>query len=297
MLRFRILKRRKKNLITFTNQASLSYNGTVTTSNVTTGQIITAITLTKTALQDIYSAGQTLTYVISLVNSSDSPFENLTLIDDLGAYSVSGNTVYPLSYTEGSARIFVNGVPGGELTVSDGQPLTITGINLPAQGNALIIYTAEVTVFAPPAAGGVITNTATVTGEGITTPITASETVGAEAEPILTITKELSPTVVQENGELTYTFFIRNFGNLAADESANAVITDTFDPALSDIEVTFNGESWREGVDYTYDERTGQFTSVSGQITVPAATISQNPMTGEWVITPGISILTVRGTI
>lgn len=284
-------------MITFTNRASLSYNDTVTVSNVTTGQIVTAISATKTALQDEYSAGDTLTYAISLINTSENPYTNLTVTDDLGAYTVSGNTVYPLDYISSSALLFINGVPDSTPTVTDDQPLTLTGINIPANSNALILYTARVTDFAPPTAGGVITNTARVTGEGIGTPISASETVQASSEPELSITKELSPTVVQENGELTYTFIIRNFGNESAEVSANAVIRDTFDPVLNNITVTFNSDEWTQGNEYTYSESNGEFVSTPGAITVPAATITQDSASGEWVVTPGVSILTITGNI
>ena len=37
--------------------------------------------------------------------------------------------------------------------------------------------------------------------------------------------------------------------------------------------------------------------TVAGQITVPAATYTQDPTTGVWTITPGVSILTVTGTV
>ena len=47
---------------------------------------------------------------------------------------------------------------------------------------------------------------------------------------------------------------------------------------------------------YTYDETTGLFQTVPGQITVPAATFTQST-TGEYTVTPGIATVTVTGTI
>ena len=64
-------------LITFTNQASLSYNNTVTNSNVTTGQIIEVLSISKTSLQTTYSADDTVTFIISIVNSGNTPFTNM----------------------------------------------------------------------------------------------------------------------------------------------------------------------------------------------------------------------------
>ena len=89
---------------------------------------------------------------------------------------------------------------------------------------------------------------------------------------------------------------ITTTGNTDAVATDNIVITDTFNPALSGITVTFNGAVWAEGTDYTYDETTGLFATVPGQITVPAATYTQNS-SGVWVVTPGTSTLTVTGTV
>ena len=51
------------------------------------------------------------------------------------------------------------------------------------------------------------------------------------------------------------------------------------------------------GVQYTYDESTGLFQTVAGVITVPAATYEQDIITGKWNIIPGVTILTVTGTV
>ena len=77
----------------------------------------------------------------------------------------------------------------------------------------------------------------------------------------------------------------------------DAAITDLFDPILTDLVVTFNGAAWTEGIQYTYDETTGLFTTVPSQITVPAATYSQDPVTGAYTMNPGIATLVVTGTI
>ena len=77
----------------------------------------------------------------------------------------------------------------------------------------------------------------------------------------------------------------------------NAAITDDFDPILTNLVVTFNGITWTEGVQYNYNEATGLFTTVPGQITVPAATYTQDPVTGAYALTPGIATLVVTGTI
>ena len=74
------------------------------------------------------------------------------------------------------------------------------------------------------------------------------------------------------------------------------VLTDTFDPVLNPITVTYEGAAWTEGVNYTYNTATGAFATLPGQITVPAATYTQNP-DGSYTVTPGSAVLTVTGTV
>ena len=136
----------------------------------------------------------------------------------------------------------------------------------------------------------------TVSGTCIT-GITATETISAVAEPILSITKSVSPVPVTECGRLTYTFVIQNTGNVPADPTTEVIVTDTFDPILRDLTVTFNGTAWTDPTNYTYDETTGAFATVLGEVTVLAATYTQDPETGEWTTSPGVSTLIVTGTI
>lgn len=284
-------------LITFTNQASLSYNNTVTNSNVTTGQIIEVLSISKTSLQTTYSADDTVTFIISIVNSGNTPFTNITINDNLAGYTVGNGSAYPLSYVENSVRYFVNGVMQSAPAVSTAVALVISGINIPAGGNAVVVYEARITKYAPLEANSTITNAATIEGAGITTLISASETLNIEEEPQLTISKSLSPTTVSENGQITYTFVIQNYGNTAADADDNAIISDIFSPILGNITVQFNSATWAPTENYTYSEETGAFATVAGQVTVPAATFTQNAQTGEVSVEPGVSVLTVTGTL
>ncbi|MBQ7897392.1 MAG: hypothetical protein IJ323_03105 [Clostridia bacterium] len=279
----------------FTNQATLTFNDTQTNSNIVTGNITEALSASKNAVVSTYTRGDTITYVINIVNSSQVAYNALALNDDLGAYPFGTGTLTPLTYIEGSLNYYVNGVlqPTPAVTTDDG--LTVSGINVPAGGNALIIYEAEANSFAPLGVGDSITNTATISGEALIEPITVTETVTPEASPQLSITKSLSPTTVFENGEITYTFVIQNTGNTPTVATDSLTVTDTFDPILRNITVTYNGEALTEGTDYTYEN--GVFTTVNGVITVPAATYTRDPATGNLVITPGVSVLTVTGTV
>lgn len=173
----------------------------------------------------------------------------------------------------------------------------IGGITVPAGGNALLIYEAEPNGYAPPAAGGTITNTASITGNGLTTPLTAQATVAAGETLRLSISKCMSPTSVVENGTVTYTFYLQNSGNTATAAADYVIVTDTFDPILSGLTVTLDGAPLTLGTDYTYDTATGAFATTAGTITVPAATAVQDAETGLWRITPGVTKLVITGTV
>ncbi len=281
----------------FTNQAQLSYNNSVVSSNIVVGEILEVLSAAKTAVLETYGASDTVTYVISMVNSGTAPLTGLTVTDDLGAYTQGTETRTPLTYVDGSARLFVNGLLQAAPAAAGGPPLVISGLSLPAGGDLVLIYQASVNELAPLGPDGSIVNTATVTGNGVPTPVTVTETVTPEQQPRLTVTKSIEPVPVTENGTLTYRFVIENYGNTAAVATDNVTLTDLFDPILSNIAVSLDGVALAEGTQYTYDETTGQFATVAGQITVPAASYTQDPTTGAWSVTPGSTVLTVSGTV
>lgn len=282
----------------FTNQASISYNGLIANSNIVTGEITRVLSVSKTSVSGSYRRGDTLTYAVSITNTGAAPLDGLTVTDNLGAYAVGGTTATPLTFTDGSVLYYVNGVLQAAPTVAAGPPLSISGISVPAGGNALLVYRATVNDYAAPGAGGSIVNTVTVNGGGLTEAVTATDTVEADTTALLSITKALNPTVVAENGQIAYTFTIRNTGAEAVDAAAALVVSDTFDPALkTPISVTLNGDAWPETGNYSYNAATGAFATTAGRVTVPAAAYAQDAATGLWTVTPGVAVLTVTGNI
>ncbi|MBQ4312026.1 MAG: hypothetical protein II773_10570, partial [Oscillospiraceae bacterium] len=63
-----------------------------------------------------------------------------------------------------------------------------------------------------------------------------------------------------------------------------------------DITVSVEGVPRTTG-EYTYDEVTGEFATVQGAFTVPAADFVQDPQTGAWSTVPGSVTVTVSGTV
>ena len=275
----------------FTNQATLVYNGGSANSNIAVGEILEVLSADKTAVEGSYAPGELVTYVITIRNTGTAAFTGLTVTDDLG-----GGVNAPLPYEAGTVLYFANGVLQAAPTVTAGPPLVFTGITVPGNGDAVLGYQARANGYASPQIEGTITNTVTITGGGLTAPVTATETVNAAIGPDLSITKTIPPAQVADNGRVTYTFLIQNSGNQPFTADDVATVTDTFDPILTDLAVTFNGTALTEGTGYTYNAAMGQFATVPGVITVPAATYTQDA-TGAYTTTPGIATLTVTGTI
>ncbi|MBQ7661103.1 MAG: hypothetical protein IJS44_03525 [Clostridia bacterium] len=282
-------------MATFTNRATLSYNGVATTSNMTTGELIENLIVSKTAINTVYTADDTVTYVISLQNAGDAPRAALTVTDDLGTYAFGTGVLVPLSYVDGTARYYINGTLQSGVDVTAGPPLVFTNISVPVGGSALLIYQARINEYAPLAAGASITNTVSAAGGDVFA--TAEETVTVSAAADLSMCKALSPTSVSPGDTVTYTFTLQNSGNAAVTAADTTGLTDTFDPPLSGLVVTFNGTLWTQGTQYTYDEGSGLFTVASGYLTVPAATFAQDETTGVVTVEPGVSTLVVTGNI
>ena len=59
----------RSSMASFTNMATLSYNGSQINSNVVTGELRDALTITKTAVSGGYRPGDTVTYVVTLSNT------------------------------------------------------------------------------------------------------------------------------------------------------------------------------------------------------------------------------------
>ena len=171
----------------FTNQAQLRYGNAVTNSNIAVGEILEVLSATKTAVRNTYGQSDTVTYIVSIVNSGTTPITGISVTDNLGEYTFGTTTLVPLTYIDGTVKYYVNGVLQPSAVVTAGPPLVVSGITVPAGGSVTVAYEAAVNEFAPLDTTSVINNTAIVAGTGIT-PITAEEEITVESTPVLTIT-------------------------------------------------------------------------------------------------------------
>ena len=285
-------------MATFFNQASLSYGGNIVNSNTTEAELLSGLGLTKTAITTSYGPGESIVYAITLSNMGNTAYNDLTIVDNLGSYTLpGGGNAVPLTYVDGSILYYLNGVLQAAPTVTATGDLQISGINLPANSTATFIYETEANEFAPVAAASDITNISSVDGGTGVGVLTATATVHVEEEPSLTIAKAVCPQVVTDNGQLTYTLIVQNLGNTPILATDGVIVSDVFNPILTGITVTLNGTALAEGTGYTYNAATGEFATTDGTVTVPAATYTQDATTGAITTTPGVAVITVTGTV
>ena len=248
-------------MATITNQARITYSygavNAAAASNIATATLTEPLTGSKTSLGSTYTAGDEITYILSLTNGSANAATDITVSDNLGRSTADGVAYTPLSYV-GPAYLYLNGVYTSELTpATTAGSLIFTLPSIPAGANAVIIYKAALTSEAPLTSGSTVTNTATFTSPTLGTA-EKSNTITVENYARLNIVKSMSPNPVVGGGQLTYTFTVYNYGN---DAATDVVLTDVFSPAPTDITVTVNGTAV-SAENYTY---------TGGTLTLPAA--------------------------
>ncbi len=157
----------------FSNRATLKYNGKTITSNTVYGNMPNSVRMTKDHIESDYVSHSTITYIINIINISETDLTDASLVDDLGAYTLCDETVVPLAYTDGTLLFYLNGVLQATPTLTSDGALTLTGLSIPEGAVATIIYQTTVDVLTPVS----ITNTVTLSGNGLPSEISVSDTI------------------------------------------------------------------------------------------------------------------------
>ncbi|MBO5914408.1 MAG: DUF11 domain-containing protein [Clostridia bacterium] len=284
-----------------TNRATVNYSygrsSAVTVSNTASTVLNGTVEISKFALSNAYRAGGDITYIITVTNSGNSALGDITVADDLGSIEFGNGRLKTLDYI-GPAQLYTGGMYVSALT-----PITtVDGIsfnigNLPIGETATIIYVARANQNASSALGESITNTATARRFcdcPCDFPSSASATVYAEAYGDLRVIKSVCPNPVVCGEQINYIIDLYNYGNTVV---GNVVLSDVFDPLLTDLTVSIDGNVIPAS-QYNYVNGTLTLPNRSGsEITVPAASFTRNEQSGAVNINPGHIQITLSGNI
>lgn len=266
-------------------------------SNIATVTLQGPLEIKMHALEAAYQLDDGLVYTISIRNTGSTTLNNVSVTDNLGSYTLADGTIItPLTYL-GPAHEYVDGAFHAALTPTVNEHSLVFTINsLMPSTDVLIQYkvitnqysTGELNVSS-------IVNTATASHPDISSPVTATYTMPLDAYAKVTIEKSMSPDPITDGSVLTYTFLIKNYGTAPATE---VILSDQFTVPPSNLNVKLDSVAIPpEDYEYTSGTLTYPSTTSSQTFDIPAASIQQDPATGEVTIVPSQRIVTVSGTI
>lgn len=282
----------------FSNQASLTYvNGSVA-SNAVSGEVVSPLTVRKSASVSAYTRDGSFGYTVTVTNTSQTAYTGLTLTDDLGSFNFNGFPRFPVSYVDGTATLdyYLRAeVVPGVLTVTPAGGGLRFGFDMPASAVAVISFEVSPTVFAPLEAGARIVNTATLDGGAPLLPVSDSFTlpVAERAEPVISKCSEGTAT---EGRSFTFELTVSNYGNAPLTAGDFATVSDLLDPPLTDITVDGNGVPWTPGNQYEYSDSLNYFRTAYGAVELPAAEFTRDDF-GRQLVTPSSFVITITGTV
>lgn len=226
------------------------------------------------------------------------PYTGVTLLDDLGKYDFQGFPRFPTFYIDNTVTLnyYQSGVvTTGAVTAAQTSDGITFSFDIPANTVAVLSYEVNVSSFAPLTVGFFIENVATLSGNGIDTPLKDTYAIPIAEQVNLKIAK-CAEDVATEGQPFTFKFIVSNYGNVAISDTDYVVVSDLLNPALSNVQVYANGVLWTEGNQYVYDENLFYFQTQYGAIDLDAATFTQDSF-GRWITDPSSLVITITGTV
>ncbi len=224
----------------------------------------------KTSNVTTVAAGNEVTYTLTVRNNGGGPATNVLVTDNLPDLSPDALTIVSATATGGGV-VTQTGLNTGEIEVAYA---TLAA----AQEETITIV---VRVPSAAAAAAIVTNIATVTGDGVETNPnnnTADRDIEITRQAVLTIAKTDAPDPNTVGGTLTYEILVTNTGPSTAN---NVVVSDTLPAGL-----TFSSVSTTVG---TASEASGVITAniptlaVGASATVTVVTTIQTGFAGSTI--------------
>ncbi|MGE7775665.1 gliding motility-associated C-terminal domain-containing protein [Chitinophaga sp. NPDC101104] len=244
------------------------------TSPVTSNEVVTELTSRATLTidksgPDNASAGDQITYVITVGNAGPSNARNITVTDVVPA-SVTRATWFAVT----SGNAIITSSPTGT-----GNNISLTA-NIDAGQNNLVRITVTGTISSD--FDGTITNTAIVTPSGTSsTGDTSTKVTTVQRVPVLGIIKSAVDTVLAGDS-IIYNIEVFNTSNASAE---NVVITDVVPASISGVSWTAS----RSGLAIVTSGATGTGNNVSVTANIPAGPVHRILITVKGKTSPATS--------
>jgi len=289
-------------MATINNQATLTFSSGGSTVEVASNKASVTLqgplTISKRSLETSYQLDNTIVYTVEVKNTSTASLQNVTVKDDLGTYNITATAkVTPLTYV-GPAQRFENGTHVGAVTATVDSTKTFVTFSIgtvAAGSTEIILYKVKTNNYAKGATGSTIISTASVTADGVSTPVTFPYTLTDDNYADVVIEKSMTPDPIVDGGVLSYVFVLKNYGNAIA---SDVVLKDTLSP-IPAVQHTYVDGTQRD--EHDFSTTTGEYLfpglTSTYDFAVPAATITQDATTGVVSIVPGTHIVRVDGII
>lgn len=244
-----------------------------------------SILLEKSCLSEDYFLGDKITYIIDIKNNSDIPIFNVKIKENMGESKTEGTSVSssPLKYAD-AFKYYINGNRAELSAPKIYSDKIIFEIDvLPALSAATIIYSAEITEYAPLKVKSSITNNSSLIIPSTGKTLEASHTIKVKEIADIKTIKQIKNSI---GGNITYSISIYNYGNTPA---KNIIIKDKIESTPSNLNIKV-GSKTLSGSDYSLVASDLQIPSYGSKhfISVPEAEFIKDELSGKLGIIPGI---------
>lgn len=282
----------------FVNQTQLTFGNNIIKSNIVEGEILEALIGNKVTLTDQYLFDSVITYFINLTNNSEKDISSINIEDNLATYTINKNEYTPLDYIDGSSKLFIDGKEEQKIDIIKNKHNVIfKNITLKKNQTITLVYQGKINSYAPLGENNSIINKAKITYPNMTDSLVLESQLCYSNKANVKLEKSIDKTVYKSGEKIKHVIKILNYGINDLSLINNLTIKETFSPILKNIEVTYNGVKWTNGVNYSYNSASGNFITLSNQIALFKAKITKNENTNEYNLIPSFATLIIEGTI
>lgn len=282
----------------FVNQTQLTFGNNIIKSNIVEGEILEALIGNKVTLTDQYLFDSVITYFINLTNNSERDISSINIEDNLATYTINNNEYTPLDYIDGSSKLFINGKEEQNLDiVKNKHNVIFKNITLKKNQTITLVYQGKINSYAPLGENNIIINKAKINYPNMTDSLVLESQLCYSNKANIKLEKSIDKTVYKIGEKIKHVIKILNYGINDLSLINNLTIKETFSPIIKNIEVTYNGVKWTNGVNYSYNSTSGNFITLSNQIALFKAKITKNENTNQYNLIPSFATLIIEGNL